>query len=162
MESLYLISEKYREAMDYLSDPENDIDAQTIADTMESLDDEMVVKLCNVARAVKNMESMASAIREAERSMASRRSILQSKAEHLREYMLVSMQKTGIDKAFAPDIECKLAKNPPSVEVFDEAEIPQEFWREKTEYLIDKARIKAAGGCPGARVVTDAMRVSIK
>jgi len=69
--------------------------------------------------------------------------------------MLTNMQKTGIKKISSPYCDITLCKNPPSVEIFDEKEIPKTY--EKIEIKLDTARIRAAlmGGeiVPGAMLV---------
>lgn len=160
--SLYELSSTYLQALDFLTDPDNAIDAQTISDTMEGLDDQIETKMLNVGRFITMLEYQAEGIAEAEKRQRDRRKTLENKAAALRDYLQGCMTQTGKAKLSDSEIALSLAKLPPSVVVDDESKIPAEFWREKVEYSIDKTAIKAAGGCPGAHVESLGFRVSIK
>lgn len=161
MNPLYELSDNYIKAMDFLTDPENEIDMQTALDTIEGLDGELDEKIVNVAKMVVQLEHDASGVKEVAKRQADRAKAIESKAEWLREYLKRNMQRTGKDKVEALDIAVKLAKTPPAVKILEEKDIPSEFWREKFERLIDKTAIRNAGGCPGA-VIESSYRVSIK
>jgi hypothetical protein len=162
MTSLYEISAQYLEAMDWLTDPKNEVDAQTVSDTMEGLQGHVTDKIINVARYVANLESLSESIQAAEKRMKERRQAADSSANRLREYLLFMMQATGVDKAIAPDIQAGLAKLPASVRITDETQIPERFIRTKIIVEPNKTAIKEAGGCPGAEIVTGQYRVAIK
>lgn len=158
--SLYELSSTYLEALDMFTDPDQDIDQQTIIDTLESLDDELDSKLINVGKFILSLENQADGIAQAEKRMGDRRKALANKADWLRDYMKSQMERTGKTKLSSPDISLSLAKLPPSVIIDNEDIIPFEFLRSKIEP--NKSLIKAAGGCPGARVESVGFRVSIK
>ena len=160
--NLYDLTQNYMQALDFLTDPENDIDQQTAVDTMENLDGELDDKLLNVGRFIASMEAQATAIEEVERRQKARRLSLENKATWLRDYLQSNMSKSGHDKITAPDIALKLAKLPVSVQIDDESQIPAEFWKEKILTSINKTGIKAAGGCAGVRIESAGFRVSIK
>jgi len=159
---LYELSEHYLKALDFLTDPENEIDQQAAVDTIESLDGELDDKLINVARTIANFEAEAKAVKEVEERQAKRRKSLEAKTKWLRDYLVFHMSNTGHTKLAAPDISLSLAKLPASVQVDDEGVIPAEFWHEEVVRKLDKTLIKQANGCPGARVESGGFRVSIK
>lgn len=161
-QSLYELTENYYQALDFLTDPENDIDGQTLADTLESLDGELDDKIINVGKFIVSIENQADGIMEAEKRMKQRRQALEKKAGWLRDYALSAMQRSGHNKITASDIALSLAKLPASVQVQDESQIPDAFWRVKTIREIDKTAIKQAGGCQGAAVASMGFRLSIK
>ena len=160
MNTLYELTSNYLQALDYLTDPENEIDKETALDTIESLDGTIDDKMLNVGRFITSMEAQASAIEAIEKRQKARRQALSNKAAWLRDYLNTAMTATGKDKVSANDIIIKLAKLPISVQVDDESEIPEEFWR--IERSIDKVLIKAAGGCAGVRIESAGFRVAIK
>jgi hypothetical protein len=162
MTSLYEISARYQGALEFLTDPENDVDADTIRDTMEGLDGEFTDKVCNVAQFVVNLENTATGIEEAEKRMRDRRKAIENKAARLRDYLRDGLQTAGMKKAQNAHVCVSLAKLPASVRIVDEAAIPPEFWREKITREPNKTAIKDAGGCPGAPVVEGGYRVAIK
>jgi len=116
--------------------------------------------MLNVGRFITSMEAQATAIETVERRQKARRQALVNKAAWLRDYLNSAMTATGKDKLSADDIIIKLAKLPISVQVDDECQIPEEFWR--IERSIDKTLIKAAGGCAGVRIESAGFRVAIK
>ena len=160
MNTLYELTTNYLQALDYLTDPENEIDKETALDTIESLDGTIDDKMLNVGRFITSMDAQASAIEAIEKRQKARRQALSNKAAWLRDYLNTAMTATGKDKVSANDIIIKLAKLPISVQVDDESEIPDEFWR--IERSIDKVLIKAAGGCAGVRIESAGFRVAIK
>ena len=160
MNTLYELTTNYLQALDYLTDPENEIDKETALDTIESLDGTIDDKMLNVGRFITSMEAQAGAIEAIEKRQKARRQALSNKAAWLRDYLNTAMTATGKDKVSANDIIIKLAKLPISVQVDDESEIPDEFWR--IERSIDKVLIKAAGGCAGVRIESAGFRVAIK
>lgn len=159
---LYEITDRYREAFDYLTDPENGIDEITIKDTLDSIDSEIEPKMLNVARFILGLEHQADGIKEARKRMESRQKSAENRAEWLRSYLISAMDRTGKTKVSDAYNALSLAKKPPSVIVEDELLIPAEFKRTKTEISIDRQAIKQAGGCPGARVESAGYRISIK
>lgn len=161
MSHLYELTQDYLKALDFLTDPNNEVDTQTAVDTIESLDGTLEDKILNVARMITSLEYDAAAIKEVSVRQSDRAKVVENRAKGLREYLLTNMQATGLDKASASDILVSIAKKPASVKILDEGLIPPEFVRHKTETMPDKAAIKNAGGCPGA-VIESGYRVSIK
>lgn len=162
MSSLYELSSQYTEALEFLSNPDNEIDAQTIADTMEGIEGNLEEKMLNVGRFIADLEHQAAGIKEVEKRQADRRKALENKADSLREYLKSGMEKTGKTKLNAPDIALNLAKLPPSVLIDDESLIPADFYKVVESKSIDKNAIKQAGGCLGVRIESAGYRVSIK
>lgn len=160
--SLYELSSNYMQALDFLTDPENDIDNQTLTDTIEGLDGELDDKMLNVGRFIASMVHEAEGIKEVERRQTARRKSLESKIENLKHYLKHHMTETGHKKIKASDIALSLVANPASVQVIDESLIPDEFWRVVEQRSIDKTAIKEAGGCAGVEIASSGYRVSIK
>ena len=126
--ALYEIAAEYRENLAKLN--ELDLDEQTIADTLESIGGDMQVKATNVGFAIRNIESLAAQIKEAEAAMAARRKSLEARAEHVREYLLRNMQACKISKIESPYFVISVRKNPPKVVIDDPEAVPTEFWRQ--------------------------------
>lgn len=159
--SLYEISQNYLNLLDTITDPEIEMDEQTIIDTLEGVDGELDDKILNVARFIATIEAQADAVSEVAKKQATRAKSLANKANSLREYLKNSMAATGHNKVNAADIAVSLAKTPASVKIVDENLIPVSFWDVKEIKSISKSRIKEIGGCPGA-VIEGGYRVAIK
>jgi len=156
--SLFDVASEYREACERLADL--DLDAQTISDTLDGLTGDLEHKATNVALFTKSLESLAASIKDAEAQMASRRKALEARAARLRTYMLDCMQMAGVQRIESPHLRISVAKTPPSVEVFDAAQIPADYMRqpEVPPPVADKTAIrdaiKSGLDVPGARLVT--------
>jgi len=163
--SLYQLAAEYRHDLEKLADL--DLPPETVADTLESLGGELQVKAQNVVAFMRNLESTASAIKEAEIQMAARRRAIENRAASLRAYILDAMQHNNIQKIECPHFAISIAKNPPSVDIFDEAQIPAIYLDipPPPEPKPDKKRIaqaiKAGKDIPGARL-TQGVRLNIK
>ena len=158
MTSLYDIAAEYRQTADKLADL--DLDEQTIADTLEGMSGALELKAQNVVMFARNLEATATAIKEAETAMASRRKAIEHRAAGLRRYALSAMQVAGVQSIECPYFKLSVRKNPPAVEVFDAAQIPAQFMRtpEPPPPAPDKKAIteaiKAGKEVPGARLVS--------
>ncbi|MGZ8246222.1 siphovirus Gp157 family protein [Methylomagnum sp.] len=142
--SLYQLSGSYLEALDFLTDPEADLPAEAVNDTLEALTGELEDKAVNVAKFLRNMEALAEAIKAAEADMAKRRKTLESRVQWLKDYLKGNMERTGITKIECPYFKLSVQNNPPAVHILDEDAVPAEFKEEVVSWKIDKTAIKKA------------------
>ena len=163
--SLYEISQNYRDALDVLTDPDNDLPAEVIADALEGLQGSLEDKAVNVAKFFKNLEAMAQAIKDAEQRMAARRKAIEDRVASLKTYLKGNMESCGITKIESPWFVLAIQKNPAAVDVSDEAAIPDQFVEIVTTRKINKAAIKqtieSGADVPGA-VLTRGTRLAIR
>ena len=165
MTALYNIAAEYRAAAEKLA--ELDLDAQTIADTLEGLSGDLETKAQNVAFFVRNLEATAAAIKQAEADMAARRKAMENRADSLRRYIFDSMTVAGIEKIECPHFRLAIKNNPAAVDVFEPGLVPASFMRtpEPPPPAPDKTAIKealkAGQDVPGARL-TSGQRLEIK
>jgi hypothetical protein len=165
MTALYEIAAEYRDAATKLA--ELDLDAQTIADTLEGLSGDLETKAQNVAFFVRNLEATAAAIKQAEADMAARRKAMENRADGLKRYIFESMTVAGIEKIECPHFRLAIKNNPAAVDVFEPGLVPASFMRtpEPPPPAPDKTAIKealkAGQDVPGARL-TSGRRLEIK
>lgn len=165
MTALYLLAHEFRQAAEKLADL--DLDPQTVKDTLDGMSGELEVKASATAAVIRNMESLASQIKDAEKQMAERRKAIESRAASLSAYLLANMAHAGIQSVETPHFAIKVKTNPPSVEVYDEKLLAGEFLRQKPPPPPepDKTAIKTALqkgiDVQGARLVQGS-RVEIK
>ncbi len=133
--SLYELSQDYRQALETLTDPENDLPAEVIADTLEGLQG--------------TLEDKA----------------IENRVASMKIYLKESMESCGISKIESPWFALSIAKNPAAVDVFDEAAVPAEYKEEIVTVKINKTGIKRAiesgAEVPGA-VLTRGTRLAIR
>lgn len=152
--ALYVLASDYNAAAERLADL--DLPPEVVADTLEGLAGDLEAKATNVAMMVRNLESTAEQIKAAEAAMAARRRAIENRAEHVRGYLLANMQRVGISKIECPYFKLSVRDNPPAVEVYASADIPDEFMRrpEPPPAAPDKKAIadalKAGRTVPGA------------
>lgn len=112
---------------------------------------------------IKGIDAECKAIYEEEKALKARRSVLERKADNLREYVLDDMLRDGTVVNTAR-ISMKPAKTPPKVEVIDIRELPDRYVRIKTEpdkQAIKKA-IDAGEEIPGAELSGGGWRLAVR
>lgn len=126
--TLYQLSDEYLKAIKELA--EMDLPPEVVEDTLEGLSGEIETKATNVAMVIRNFESVVIQMKEAERQMALRRKAYESRIEHIRQYLLYNMKRTGITKIDSPWFSIAIRKNPAKVELTGIGTIPPEFMRQ--------------------------------
>lgn len=163
--SLYQLSNNYLEALDFLTNPETELPAEVVTDTLEALSGEMEDKAVNVAKFLRNIEVTAEAIKQAEADMAKRRKTLENRVTWLKSYLKTSIEQTGITKIECPYFKLSIQNNPPAVIILDESSIPENFKEAVLTWKVDKNALKEAikGGeiVPGAKL-SNGSRLVIK
>ncbi len=124
--SLYQLTNEYQLIQMKLL--ESDFDEQTIADTLEGASGDIEAKSINVAMFIRNLETSAEAIKQAEKEMADRRKAIEKKADSIKQYLKDNMQRCGITKIESPYFALTIKKNPPSVVIDDVGAIAGELY----------------------------------
>jgi uncharacterized protein YlxW (UPF0749 family) len=126
MTALYLLAHEYRAAAEKLADLE--LDAQTVADTLEGMSGELEVKAQAVGHMVRSIEANAAAIQQWAKDAQERARSAQARADALREYLSTNLQACGISKVEGPGISISFRKS--SAVVVDEPGlIPNNYMR---------------------------------
>jgi hypothetical protein len=116
---------------------------QEMLDGLDGLQQDFEQKAIAVAAYIKNIEAEETAIAAAIKNMAERKQKLTNKLEGLTHYLQSNLQKLSISEIkSSPYFKIRLKQCPPSVDVFDEKQIPPEYWREKIVTSIDKIKLK--------------------
>lgn len=163
--TLYNLASEYRAQLETLADL--DLPEEVVQDTLESLGGELELKTQSVIGFSRHLEKLAESIKSAEAEMAQRRKIIEARVDRMKHYVLEAMLNNNIQKIECPYFVVGVAKNPPSVDVFDEATIPQDYFVEQPappprldKKLVMKA-IKDGFEVPGCRL-NQSVRLSIK
>lgn len=160
---LYELSTQYQQLAQQLA--ELDMDAQTVADTIEAsgLTDDFTAKAQGIEMVCREMTKDIPAIEAELKRLKALKEHRERIAAGLHDYLKFHMEATGIQKIDSPLFSIALRKNPASVELFDETQVPEEFLVPK--YSISKTAIKdaikAGREVPGARM-TQTTSLSIK
>lgn len=128
MTTLYELAAQYKTDLDKLSDL--DLPEETVRDTLEGMTGDLETKAQNVAAFIRNLETTAEAIKQAEADMAKRRKAIEARTERLKTYTLEAMTANGIERIDSPYFSLTVAKNPPSVDIYDIKQVPEQFMRQ--------------------------------
>ena len=140
--ALYEMTAEFKAVAQKLEELE--LDDQTIADTLEGYSADFENKVIAISSFIRNLESTAEAIKQAEADMYARRKTLDSKVEHLKSYVLTNMKAIGMDKVECPLFKVSIRNNAPSVVIEEGLVLPAKFSVTKTVVSPDKKALKEA------------------
>lgn len=152
-ETLYAIAERYREVLGM--EATTDDERAALVNALDSMEGEFTEKVENVVRYIRNCEADTDTLRAEEIRLATKRQALTKKAENLTAYIEAMMMMTGKREIKAGIFDLKFAKNPPSIIVINEADIPREYFIAPEPVLSKSAlrdAVKAGEVIPGIEV----------
>ncbi len=128
---------------------------------------ELQTKGANVIGYIRNTELLIDAMKAEEKRIADIRKTGEAKLEKFRQYVLENMERLGLSKIQTELGALSVSKNPMSVEIENEEEIPKEFKQEVVTTKIDKTAIKShfkttGEIIPGTKIIDDKMSLRIK
>ena len=165
MTALFTIAAEYRAQLSALADL--DLDAQTVADTIESLQGDLHDKLRACIAYSQELSITAAGAAEASKRMAARATTLQKRCDSLNAYVLAHMQATDTQRIATDEWECKVAKKPAAVQIAEGATIPAQYMRTpptpapEPDKIALKQAIQAGQEIPGVSLITG-YRLAIK
>ena len=134
-----------------------DIDAEVLQDTLESIESAMEVKALNIAILIDGLSADVNIIKAEEHRLANRRRMIEGKQRWLKEYLQSQMERAGIDKFKTATHSISLQNNPPALNITDESKIPPEYMiLVPAKWEVDKKVVKEAlktKEVPGAELV---------
>lgn len=115
---------------------------------------------------VRNSELMSEAIKNEIDRLTAMKKAVDNRIDKFKEYVKENMQHLEVEKIETEIGTLSIAKNPASVEIYDETLITDEYKKEKVTISIDKTAIKndlkAGKEVQGARLVEDKTSLRIK
>ena len=133
---LYKLSEIEMQILEQL-ESEDGIDKE-IYDTLKFTEEEILV---SCARVYRQILSDAQACKDEEKRLSERKKRLENNAARLKELMFEGMKMTDVQKIHRPEFDIAIRKNPPSLQIADEAQIPMEYYKPQAP-ILDKAMLK--------------------
>ena len=137
----------------------------------EELERELTIllqeKSQNIIGYVRNMELTVDAMKTEEKRISEQRKGIENKIEKFKNYVKECMERNGFSKIDTGLGSLAIAKNPMSLEIENEDEIPIEFKQEIVTTKIDKTAIKkhfkeTGEIIPGTIIVNDKTSLRIK
>lgn len=137
----------------------------------EELERELTVllheKSQNIIGYTRNIELTIEAMKTEEKRMSEQRKALENKLDKFKEYVKNCMEQGGFTKVDTGLGTLTIAKNPMSVEIENENDVPAEFKQEIVTVKVDKTAIKnhfkeTGEVLPGIKIVDDKTSLRIK
>ncbi|WP_373781205.1 siphovirus Gp157 family protein [Jeotgalibaca porci] len=135
---LYELTSSYQQVLEIAEQ----LDAETLKDTLDSINDAVEQKVENTAFVVKQLEANVSVIDEEIKRLQAMKGTQTNNIKSLKLYLQESMEKVGLDKVQGKLIKIAIQNNPQSVEVLNENVIPKNYFVEQKPKL-DKRAILA-------------------
>jgi len=165
--SLFTLTNQYLQLADKLA--AGDFDAETVADTIEAsgITDDIAVKAQNLEYVARSAETYLPAIDAEIARLTALKAHRVKVAQGLRDYLMDSMQRMQIERIECPMFAISIRSNPPSVDVFDQLQIPIGYMitplppTDRPDKALIKEALKAGKDVPGARL-TQGQRLVIK
>lgn len=138
--SLYNITNRFAELMDKAN--EGELTEEEYNELGNELALELQNKSANIIGYIKNSESLLDAMKAEEKRLSDIRKQGEAKLEKFYQYVKENMERLNLLEIPTELGSLKIAKNPMSVEIENEDEIPSEFKQEVVTVKIDKTAIK--------------------
>lgn len=163
--SLYNITNKFVELMDKAQDGE--LSEEEYNELGNELALELQNKSSNIIGYIKNSESLLEAMKTEEKRLADIRKQGEKKLDKFYQYVKENMERLGLEEIPTELGKLKITKNPMSIEIENEDEIPSEFKKEVTTTQVDKTAIKnhfkdTGEIIPGIRIIDNKTSLRIK
>lgn len=138
----------------YLMFELDEIDEQTLNDTLESLSAETVEQVERLACAVIRRRQAVDAVKTEIQRLQDRKMLLETQQEKIKKIINDYMIKTNNKKIKTPLADVSIRKNAESVYIIDESKLDESFFvikKELSKTLI-KNHLKNGGECAGAEL----------
>ncbi len=134
--NLFELNEKYREL-----EQRDDLDPETLKDTLDSINDSREVKLDNIANWVENNQADIDFLDKKIKQLQADKKSLVNRTKSLMEYMTTAIDDSGLKELKTENHILKPRNYRASVYISNEKEIPSEFIKFKAVESIDKKSI---------------------
>lgn len=163
--SLYNITDRFVEIMDKVQ--EGEITEEQYNELGQELAIALQNKSIGIIGYVQNEEALIDAVDVQIKRLQDLKKQKTNNLDKFKQYVKENMEKLGITKLETEIGKMSIAKNPLSVEIENEDEIPSEFKQEVMTVQIDKTAIKTyfketGEIVPGTRIISDKTSLRVK
>lgn len=134
--NLFELNEKYREL-----EQRDDLDPETLKDTLDSINDSREIKLDNIANWVENNQADIDFLDKKIKQLQADKKSLVNRTKSLMEYMTTAIDDSGLKELKTENHILKPRNYRASVYISNEKDIPSEFVKFKAVETIDKKAI---------------------
>lgn len=144
--SLYQLGNEYQNLLSQLYDAETGEVNQEVDEALSALSATTEQKCIAITSWIKKLESDKREIEFMKEEILKREAAFNKEINRWQDYLKTNMERCQITEVKCPYFTLKIKKNPYSTDIFDEAQIPERFMREreivKVERKPDKNAIK--------------------
>ncbi len=160
--SLYQITSAFPKLID-----QEEMSEEDKKEVEKELTELLQKKSQNLIGYIRNIELTIEAMKNEEKRISEQRKILESRLTKFKEYVKECMEQNGFTKIETQLGALSIAKNPISVEIYDETQIPDEYKTKVIEIKVDKTAIKKALKetgeiIPGTRIIDNKTSLRLK
>lgn len=160
--SLYQITSAFPKLID-----QEEMSEEDKKEVEKELTELLQQKSQNLIGYIRNIELTIEAMKNEEKRISEQRKVLESRLTKFKEYVKECMEQNGFTKIETQLGALSIAKNPISVEIYDEVQIPDEYKTKVIEIKVDKTAIKKALKetgeiIPGTRIINNKTSLRIK
>ena len=162
--SLYNITSKFIELF-------NNAEEELITpEELETMGNELALELKNKSTSIvafdRTLEAQENAINVELERLKLMKDRISKRREKFKNYVKENMETLELQKIETELGTISIAKNPASVEIYDESLVPAEYKKEKVTIIVDKTKIKEAlkngENVKGAKLIEDKTSLRIK
>ncbi|EAC4667365.1 siphovirus Gp157 family protein [Listeria monocytogenes] len=151
MTTLYSIQEKYQQLLNLAEQ----LDPETLKDTLESIDDELETKAENVSFIIKELEGQSLILEKETKRLAERKNTINNNVKRLKQSLFDAMITANKQKIKTNLFTLDIRKNPPSLIVEDESKLLNYLIEQPKK--LDKTKLgddlKKGIEVPGAKII---------
>ncbi|EAF0712317.1 TPA: siphovirus Gp157 family protein [Listeria monocytogenes] len=151
MTTLYSIQEKYQQLLNLAEQ----LDPETLKDTLESIDDELETKAENVSFIIKELEGQSLILEKETKRLAERKNTINNNVKRLKQSLFDAMITVNKQKIKTNLFTLDIRKNPPSLIVEDESKLLNYLIEQPKK--LDKTKLgddlKKGIEVPGAKII---------
>ncbi|EAG7465847.1 siphovirus Gp157 family protein, partial [Listeria monocytogenes] len=116
---LYELTQAYNQVLEMAED----LDAETLQDTLDSIREPIEEKAENIIKMVKSIDAETDGLAKEVERLTKRKKALEAKAKNMKEYLESEMLKVDIRKIKSPLFTISIQKNPSSLLLEDEEKL---------------------------------------
>lgn len=125
---LYELTERYKNVLDIAEQ----LDAETLKDTLEAIKESIEVKAENTAKVIKTLEAEIAGLETEIKRMSDRKSTLKNNIDGMKRFLKDELEKVGTDKVKGQHLTIRIQNKPQGVRVEDESKL--------SDYLVEQPK----------------------
>lgn len=118
------------------------LDSETLKDTLDSINEEIEIKVENTAKVIKNLEGDSDVLKAEIKRLSDKKKAIDNNIKGIKSYLQIEMERVGKEKIKGPLFSVNIQNNPQSLDIQDETYIPEGFYVEQEPALDKKQLLK--------------------